>query len=256
MSGYGLAATAFLLVALTLAAACSSGSTDSSPTASPMPSQTENRITPSPTSEVFTASPAPTPRPTDFWTPTDAVRIAPTQPPVIYWTPEPTPAPPAQTTPEPTQAFQEGPNYELAQGITERINQKRQELGINQLTVNSAIVSAANEYAKFLYNDRSHPLDHNLDGLDPTQRAQKYGYDGGAVLEILMGSGNPEADYFTPEIFMDGWVNSPAHYNAMINPLNSYIGVGCYQGLNQLPTIQMILTICVGNFGRLPQTLQ
>lgn len=168
-------------------------------------------------------------------------------------TPEPTPTrtptssptetPTATPTPEP------GPNYELAQGITVLINEKRQELGLNQLTLHPAIVSAANEYAKFLFDNPSLGVDHNLDGLTPTERAEKYGYQGG-VGEILAAAADITDDYATPEFFMKGWLNSPPHYSIMTDPNATDIGTGCYQGLRQINDIQQILNICVGNFGR------
>lgn len=156
----------------------------------------------------------------------------------------PTETPTATPTPEP------GPNYELAQGIAVLINEKRQELGLNQLTLDPAIVSAANEYAKFLFDNPSLGVDHNLDGLDPGQRAERYGYQGGWTGEILAAMADLNSDYATPEFFMQGWLDSPSHFSIMTDPNATDIGVGCYQGLRQIHAIQQILNICVGNFGR------
>src|SRR3989344_3162014 len=111
-------------------------------------------------------------KPTAADTPTRTTTRTPTRTPTNPPTETQTPIP----TPEPTPAFQEGPNYELAQGITVLINQERQRLELNQLTLDPAIVSAANEYAQFLFDNPSLGFDHNLDGLDPGQRAKKYGY--------------------------------------------------------------------------------
>src|SRR3989338_5200810 len=191
-------------------------------------------------------------KPTATNTPTRTSTRIPTRTPSPTRTPTytPTEAPTRTPTPEP------GPNYELAEGITELINQKRQELGLNQLTLDPALVSAANEYAEFLFDNiiTNHVfprLDHNLDGLTPTQRAEKYGYQGG-VGEILEEVANPAADFFTPKHFMQGWLNSPPHYAIKTDPIAHGIGVGCCQGFYQFGTAEGIVSFCVGNFGTSP----
>ncbi len=205
----------------------------------------------------FPAAPTPTKTPTR--TPTNTPRNTPTFTPEPTVTHTPTESPTATVTPEPTQAVEVGPNVELAQGITELINQKRQELGLNQLTVDPAIVSAASEYAKFLFDNPTLGFDHNLDGMDPGQRAGKYGYQGNWTGEILekIGLEFAEPDFFTPDKFVLGWINSPEHYNIMTDPDATNIGIGCYQGSNEIDTVppsnstvEIVLNICAGTFGR------
>jgi uncharacterized protein YkwD len=261
LKGESMRSFALVVLAGLLLAACSSGSSESreSPTASAAAGATQ-------------ATEVSSPKPTDIWTPTgvlmrtpgpetenptDVPIFIPTAQPIrtpgrnTEVTPPPTTAPP---TPEPTRIeTHTGPIPELAQGIATLINQERQELGLNPLSIDQALILGAGEYAKYL-SDNHTVFGHDLDGINPMQRAQKYGYTGGWVSEVIEAVGNPDpaSPEFTPEYFMKGWKNSPPHAAIISDPQAKYFGVSCYGREEQRGNLLVIIDICVGNFGTNP----
>jgi len=171
-----------------------------------------------------------------------------------------------QQSPPPTSQLQEGLYGGLAAGLVERVNAKRQDLGLAPLTINSSLQAAAESYAKFFYDyftgvsfqescsagDPS--VCHQLDGM-PWDRAQAQGYPSTYVFEVLMALANPsETIVLDPITYADnGLFNSPPHAAALFSDKVTEIGFGCYIGpykfAMQQASAVVYYAVCIGDLG-------
>jgi len=86
-----------------------------------------------------------------------------------------------------------------------------------------ALVCAARNHSMDMH-DRDY-FDHTSpEGEGPTDRASHAGLDNGWVGEnIVAGYGSPEAQF-------EGWMSSPGHCRAIMNPNHYYVGLGTFLG--------------------------
>lgn len=91
----------------------------------------------------------------------------------------------------------------------DEINRIRRENGLPELTRNSALDQAANAHAQ---DQQGRELGHTgSDGSSPGDRARRAGYDS-SVRENVAWNYSDEADV------AQGWMNSPGHRAAMLDP--------------------------------------
>ncbi len=185
------------------------------PTARPTPRPT-HRSTPRPT------EPPPTPRPT--LTPLPTFGPMPTFPPTNPPGPtnQPTNPPTAPPNPDPTATPPpQSPNGLIAveQKTVDIINQRRQDLGLNSLSVNAQLTQAARRHSRDIHE---HQLcQHNgTDGSSPWDRVRDAGYSGQPLGEVA-GCG-----YGTAQAVVNGWWNSPGHKAILVDPNAREIGMG------------------------------
>jgi len=174
------------------------------------------------------ATPAATPTPTPASTPTR------------------TPAPPALTEPQasqvvsgmtsgvrvrqqpqpPTPVVVEGLDYDWARTIFRLVNEIRAADGLATLRENALLRRAEEKYVEFLWRTNGGEIDHNLDGT-PLDRALREGYNGWAGESLWGPAMGPE---YQPEQAVSGWMSSPPHRAAILNPDFIEIGVACFRG--------------------------
>lgn len=106
-------------------------------------------------------------------------------------------------------------NREIREEIIRLVNKVRAENGVKEVAESEVLMKAAQDYAA------TKPTAHNLQ-LSYELR-KKYGCEHG-VGENLVWGGNCDA-----EIIVDGWVNSPLHYETMIADNVDSIGIGIYK---------------------------
>ena len=100
--------------------------------------------------------------------------------------------------------------------IIDLVNQIRRKHGLQELTVNQALMDAAQERAETLYTYHRNQEDCEA------ALAHGYPHGFGANIAALMGSA---ADEIAQDA-VSGWINSPGHYQTMIDPGGDTIGVG------------------------------
>ena len=102
-------------------------------------------------------------------------------------------------------------NMEMRLEIVRLTNELRREKGLNELAVNNALMNAAQEYAT------KHPIDHDFtlsSGL-----CAKYGY------KYSYGE-NLAWNFTSAESVIQGWKDSPGHYQTMLRERYDEIGIG------------------------------
>ena len=115
-----------------------------------------------------------------------------------------------------------GSEASAAQGIMERTNITRNDLGIASLEENGALTKAARAYAESIAKGGT--FDHvDAEGRDPQQRAANAGYSGGLVLENL-ASGDGEAE---AQVVMASWLASRPHRDNLLSSDATETGVAC-----------------------------
>ena len=109
----------------------------------------------------------------------------------------------------------------LEQEIVNLVNQERQARGLAPLSVNSRLVSAAQQHAGNMarYNQMSHTLPQ-ADLPNLVDRLNYYNYDYRAAGE------NIAWNYRSADAVMTAWMNSPGHRANILNPNFTEIGVG------------------------------
>ena len=149
-------------------------------------------------------------------------------------------APPAEPT------ITEGLDLALAEDIVALTNQTRLANGLTALVENPALVAAAEAYADLHAHVSPDRLDHTLNGSTVGTRADAAGYVGWMFLgENLVWSTFDGCR--SAEDLVQGWLNSPAHRDNMLNPALNEIGVGCYVAAGEQP-----FCICAQEFGVRP----
>ena len=113
-----------------------------------------------------------------------------------------------------------------------RVNNLRASLGLPGYALNGALSAAAQSQAQWMAETGA--ISHNRpDGSGPRTRAVAAGYGTTDVTENIYGGTNASID--SAWAF---WVNSPIHYNGMVNPRYQEMGIGVARG--QLTTYVLV----------------
>lgn len=142
----------------------------------------------------------------------------PTQRPRPTRVPKPTQIPQPTDIPEPTAPVT---LEEKEQATLTEINRVRQEAGAGPVSVNSSLSQAAHAHGAWMGGGTGlSRCGHTGEGgSDPLKRARAAGYRGG-VGEIV------SCGWRTPQLAVQGWMNSPNHKAIMLDPSNTEIGIG------------------------------
>lgn len=107
-------------------------------------------------------------------------------------------------------------NMEIREKIIALVNEVRLENGVRELTVNDALMAAAQERAETLYTYHQ--------TKEECEAAIAYGYPYGFGVNITAFTGTAAAN--AAQQAVTNWVNSPGHLQTMLNPDCDAIGVG------------------------------
>lgn len=107
-------------------------------------------------------------------------------------------------------------NMDIRQEMIRLINQVRRENGVPELAVNTALMNAAQEHSTHLYTY------HHIQEENEAAVAYGYPYGFGSNLTAFT-SVNPTE---IPQRAVRNWVNSPGHFQTMIDASYDTIGVG------------------------------
>ena len=108
-------------------------------------------------------------------------------------------------------------NLEIRQEMICLINQTRKANGVSELPVNEALMNAAQ-----VCSDRRYTWHH---APEESQAAVDAGYPYGFGDNLTVFTGTADA----AQRAVDNWINSPGHYETMIDPRCDCIGVGVTQ---------------------------
>jgi uncharacterized protein YkwD len=140
--------------------------------------------------------------------------------PSYNYTPAPTIAPTKTPTPKPTTTSTPAPSNSLTDQVITLVNNERSKVGLSSLSNNSALTTAAQNYAQYMAN--SNFFSHTgLDGSSFDQRVTKAGYTNYHWLGENIAAGQRTAS----EV-MQGWMNSEGHRKNILNSNAKEIGVG------------------------------
>ena len=108
-------------------------------------------------------------------------------------------------------------NMEIRQELIRLINQTRRANGVSELTVSEALMNAAQACS-----DRRYTWHHaQEEGKAAADAGYPYGF--GDNLTVFTGTEN------AAQHALDNWINSPGHFQTMIDPACDCIGVGVTQ---------------------------
>jgi len=119
-----------------------------------------------------------------------------------------------------------------ASAVIERTNDFRRAQGLAEVRAEPRLTRAAVDFARFMA--RTGKYGHEVDGREPTARAQAQGYDYCLVLENIAyhyDSRGYETRRLAQTTF-EGWKASPPHRKNMANPLVTHVGVGVARAAN------------------------
>ena len=108
-------------------------------------------------------------------------------------------------------------NLEIRQEMIRLINQTRTANGVSELSVNEALMNAAQTCS-----DRRYTWHHSQ---EECQAAKDAGYPYGFGDNLTVFTGTEDA----AQRAVNNWINSPGHFQAMIDPACDCIGVGVTQ---------------------------
>ena len=108
-------------------------------------------------------------------------------------------------------------NMEIRQEIIRLINQTRKDNGVSELPVSEALMNAAQACSNRRYTWHHAPEE----GQAAAEAGYPYGF--GDNLTVFTGTAN------TAQRAVDNWINSPGHFETMIDPRCDCIGVGVTQ---------------------------
>ena len=108
-------------------------------------------------------------------------------------------------------------NLEIRQEMIRLINQTRKDNGVSELPVSEALMNAAQACS-----DRRYTWHH---APEESQAAVDAGYPYGFGSNLTVFTGTADAAQRT----VDNWINSPGHFETMIDPRCDCIGVGVTQ---------------------------
>jgi uncharacterized protein YkwD len=113
----------------------------------------------------------------------------------------------------------------VRQRMQDGINTMRAQNGLRPLVANVALTSAAATHAQDM-SFQARPWHWGSDGSSPMQRAQRAGYTGAFVGELV--SETFESDVET----VNGWMLEPETRAVILDPRASEVGVAWYQDAN------------------------
>ena len=108
-------------------------------------------------------------------------------------------------------------NMEIRQEMIRLINQTRKVNGVSELSVNEALMNAAQVCSNQRYTWHHAPEE----GQAAAEAGYPYGF--GDNLTVFTGTAN------AAQRAVDNWINSPGHFQTMIDPRCDCIGVGVTQ---------------------------
>ncbi len=108
-------------------------------------------------------------------------------------------------------------NMEIRQEMVRLINEVRRKNGAGELTVNDALMNAAQDCSAQMFTD------HNSEYECGAAKQYGYPYGFGDNLTWFTGSSRLESAAKTA---VENWINSPYHFQTMIDPSSDTIGVG------------------------------
>ena len=108
-------------------------------------------------------------------------------------------------------------NLEIRQEIVQLVNQTRKANGVSELPINEALMNAAQVCSNRRYTWHHAP--------EESQAAVDAGYPYGFGDNLTVFTGTAEA----AQRAVDNWINSPGHFETMIDPRCDCIGVGVTQ---------------------------
>lgn len=108
-------------------------------------------------------------------------------------------------------------NLEIRQEMIRLINQTRRANGVSELPVNEALMNAAQVCSNQRYTWHHAP--------EESKAAADAGYPYGFGSNLTVFTGTADA----ARRAVDNWINSPGHFETMIDPRCDYIGVGVTQ---------------------------
>ena len=108
-------------------------------------------------------------------------------------------------------------NLEIRQEMIHLINQTRKTNGVSELPVNEALMNAAQVCSNRRYTWHHAPEE----GQAAAEAGYPYGF--GDNLTVFTGTAN------SAQRAVDNWINSPGHFQTMIDPRCDCIGVGVTQ---------------------------
>ena len=108
-------------------------------------------------------------------------------------------------------------NLEIRQEMIRLINQTRKDNGVPELPVNEALMKAAQSCSNRRYTWHHAP--------EESQAAVDAGYPYGFGSNLTVFTGTADA----AQRAVDNWINSPGHFETMIDPRCDCIGVGVTQ---------------------------
>lgn len=108
-------------------------------------------------------------------------------------------------------------NLEIRQEMIRLINQTRTANGVPVLPVNEALMNAAQACSNRRYTWHHSP--------EESQAAVDAGYPYGFGSNLTVFTGTADA----AQCAVDNWINSPGHFQTMVDPRCDYIGVGVTQ---------------------------
>ena len=108
-------------------------------------------------------------------------------------------------------------NLEIRQEIVQLVNQTRKANGVSELPINEALMNAAQVCSNRRYTWHHAP--------EESQAAVDAGYPYGFGDNLTVFTGTADA----AQRAVDNWINSPGHFETMIDPRYDCIGVGVTQ---------------------------
>lgn len=107
-------------------------------------------------------------------------------------------------------------NMEIREEVVSLVNEVRRQNGVSELAVNSSLMNAAQEYASRRYTWHR--------PREECELALAYGYPHGIGSNLTVFTGASEAN--AAQTAVENWVNSPDHFQTLIDPTCDCIGVG------------------------------
>ena len=138
-------------------------------------------------------------------------------------TPSQKPDNPSQKPDNPSQEPEEDEEMSFTEQVVQLVNEEREKVGLNPVTIDDGVTAAANVRAKETKTSFSHT---RPDGTScfTALKEQNVNYRG-AGENIAWGQKTPEA-------VMEAWMNSSGHRANILNEKFTKIGVGLYQDSN------------------------
>lgn len=175
----------------------------------------QSRVKAAAAAAVPTPPPSPTPVPEQA-PPAAAVDAGPAEPPAAV-------PPQQEEQPPPPPPPVEWLDAEFSAGVLAQLNAVREANGVPALAANAALMSSAGTFSDTL--TQLNILDHSAGGSDLLARVQGNGfYDQVPMGEVLWYA------TFTPSPSdpVNGWMNSPAHHDIILDPAYHQAGAGCF----------------------------